>query len=160
MNRPLVKPHAGRAPAVPPATVKLWLDQGHDDEGRRVLMLDTRNTYEVDVGTFKGAIDWRISKFSEFPPLVERHASELAPFRVVSFCTGGIRCEKAAIVLQEAGVQHAVQLEGGILKYLELEGQPHWHGECFVFDERAAVDAELQPTIDGAASGLEVSAGS
>jgi UPF0176 protein len=113
-------------------------------------MLDTRNTYEVDVGTFEEAIDWRIAKFSEFPSLVERHASELAPYRVVSFCTGGIRCEKAAIVLQEAGVKHAVQLEGGILKYLELEGRPHWKGECFVFDERAALDAELQPAIDDA----------
>jgi UPF0176 protein len=151
MNRPLIKPHAGRAPAVAPATVRQWLDQGHDDEGRRVLMLDTRNTFEIDVGTFDGAIDWRISKFSEFPPLAERYAGELAPYRVVSFCTGGIRCEKAAIVLQEAGVPHAVQLDGGILKYLELEGKPHWKGECFVFDERAALDAELQAAIDVAA---------
>jgi UPF0176 protein len=150
MMRPLIKPHLGRAPAISPATLKQWLDRGHDDEGRQLLLLDTRNDFEVEVGTFEGALDWNLSKFSDFPPLAQLHANELAPHRVVSFCTGGIRCEKAAIVLREAGVPHAVQLEGGILKYLELEGRPYWRGECFVFDERAALDDKLAPTRDGA----------
>ena len=143
MNHPTIRPAEGRAPAVPAATVKRWLDQGHDDEGRRVVTLDTRNDFEVDQGTFDNAIDWRISKFSEFPQAVLAHKAELAGKTVVSFCTGGIRCEKAAIFMREAGLDHVYQLEGGILKYFEETGGAHYHGNCFVFDERRGVDADL-----------------
>ena len=143
MNHPTIRPAEGRAPAVPAATVKRWLDQGHDDEGRPVVTLDTRNDFEVDQGTFDNAIDWRISKFSEFPQAVLDHRAELAGKTVVSFCTGGIRCEKAAIFMQEAGLDHVYQLEGGILKYFEETGGAHYHGNCFVFDERRGVDADL-----------------
>ena len=143
MNYPTIRPAEGRAPAVAPATVKRWLDQGHDDEGRPVVTLDTRNDFEVDAGTFEGAIDWRITKFTEFPAALQAHKAELQDKTVVSFCTGGIRCEKAAILMQEMGLDHVVQLEGGILKYFEETDGSHYRGSCFVFDERRAVDADL-----------------
>lgn len=143
MNHPTIRPHAGRAPAVDARTLARWLGQGHDDEGRPVVTLDTRNAFEVDYGSFDGAIDWRLAKFSEFPDAVLQHKQELQGKTVVSFCTGGIRCEKAAIFMQEAGLDHAYQLEGGILKYFEETGGPHYHGTCFVFDEREALDPGL-----------------
>jgi UPF0176 protein len=143
MNHPTIRPSAGRAPAVAPLTVKRWLDQGHDDEGRPVVTLDTRNDVEVDCGTFEGAIDWRISKFTEFPQALLDHKGELQGKTVVSFCTGGIRCEKAAILMQETGLEHVYQLEGGILKYFEEAGGAHYKGGCFVFDERESLGADL-----------------
>ncbi len=143
MNHPTIRPASGRAPAVAPETVKRWLDAGVDDEGRPVVTLDTRNAFEVDQGTFEGAIDWRIDKFTEFPQAFLAHQTELAGKTVVSFCTGGIRCEKAAILMQEAGLTHVFQLEGGILKYFEETDGAHYQGGCFVFDERRALDADL-----------------
>ena len=143
MNHPTIRPAEGRAPAVDALTAKRWLDQGHDDEGRPVVTLDTRNTYEVDEGTFAGAIDWRLNKFTEFPDAVQAHKAELADKTVISFCTGGIRCEKAAIYMREAGLPHVYQLEGGILKYFEETGGAHYQGGCFVFDERRALTADL-----------------
>ena len=152
MNHPAIQPGAGRAPAVDAATLKRWLDRGSDDDGRPVAMLDTRNTYEVDAGTFRQAIDWRLAKFTEFPQAVQDHSAELAGKTIVSFCTGGIRCEKAAIYLREAGVQHVYQLDGGILNYFEACGQAHFDGECFVFDDRRGVDSALKPRVDVGAS--------
>ena len=148
MNHPAIRPLAGRAPAVDAATLKRWLASGHDDQGRPVVTLDTRNAFEVDVGTFNNAIDWRIDKFSEFPQAVIDHREELAGKTIVSFCTGGIRCEKAAIYLQEAGVKNVYQLDGGILKYFEECGHAHFDDECFVFDDRRAVDAALKPSVN------------
>jgi UPF0176 protein len=145
MNQPTVRPVARRAPAVDAATLARWLDQGHCDEGRPLRLLDTRNGFEVDAGAFDGAIDWRLSKFSDFPAALQAHRDELQGATVVSYCTGGIRCEKAALWMAEAGVPHVLQLDGGILKYFEATGHaPHWHGECFVFDQREALDASLQ----------------
>jgi UPF0176 protein len=146
MNHPTIRPQDGRAPAVSAATLRRWLDAGVDDAGREVVILDTRNAFEVDRGTFERAIDWRIDKFSEFPQAVIEHRAELQDKTVVSFCTGGIRCEKAAIFMREQGLPHVYQLEGGILKYLEETDARHWQGECFVFDERRGVDAGLAPT--------------
>ena len=144
MNHPAIQPAQGRAPAVPPATVKRWLDQGFDDNGRPVVTLDTRNDFEVDEGSFDGAIDWRITKFTEFPDALRSHLNDLKDKTVVSFCTGGIRCEKAAILMREEGLEHVYQLEGGILKYFEETDGSHYHGGCFVFDERRALGADLQ----------------
>jgi len=144
MNHPTIRPAEGRAPAVAPLTVKRWLDQGHDDEGRPVVTLDTRNDVEIDCGTFENAIDWRITKFTEFPQALLDHKADLQGKTVVSFCTGGIRCEKAAIFMREAGLDHVYQLEGGILKYFEEAGGAHYKGGCFVFDEREAVGVDLE----------------
>jgi UPF0176 protein len=145
MNHPAVQPAQGRAPAIDAPTVRRWLDQGHDDEGRPVVTLDTRNAFEVDHGTFDGALDWRLRRFSDFPDALRAHRDELEGRTVVSFCTGGIRCEKAAILMREAGLDHVWQLDGGILKYFEQAGGAHFHGHCFVFDERELLDAELAP---------------
>ncbi len=145
MNHPAIQPARGRAPAIDAATARRWLDQGHDDEGRPVVTLDTRNAFEVDHGTFVGAIDWRLGKFSDFPAALRAHQGELAGKTVVSFCTGGIRCEKAAIYMREAGLEHVWQLDGGILKYFEETGGAHFRGDCFVFDEREALDPSLAP---------------
>jgi len=122
MRLPTVRPEGGRAPAVDPLTLQRWLAQGHDDAGRELLLLDTRNQYETAVGAFDD--DGKT---------------------VVSYCTGGIRCEKAALHMQDLGMSHVYQLDGGILKYLEQTDGTHWHGDCFVFDERGAVDPALAP---------------
>jgi UPF0176 protein len=145
MNHPAIQPSHGRAPAIDALTVKRWLDQGHDDEGRAVVALDTRNAFEVDHGSFEGAIDWRLARFSDFPRALEAHKAELEGKTVVSFCTGGIRCEKAAIYMREAGLDHVWQLEGGILKYFEETAGAHFRGDCFVFDEREALEPSLRP---------------
>jgi UPF0176 protein len=132
---------------VTPDTLKRWLDQGHDDHGREVVMLDTRNAFEVDAGAFEHALDWRLQKFSDFPAALAAHAPSLRNKTVVSYCTGGIRCEKAALEMQQQGLQHVWQLEGGILRYFEhTQGAPHWRGRCFVFDERSLLDPELAPS--------------
>ena len=145
MNHPAIQPQTGRAPAVAATTLKRWLDDGHDDQGRPVVTLDTRNAFEVDEGSFVGALDWRIDKFSEFPAAASQHLDHLRGKTVVSFCTGGIRCEKAAIYLREQGMSQVYQLEGGILKYFEEVGSAHYSGNCFVFDERRGVNPELMP---------------
>jgi UPF0176 protein len=147
MKHPLIRPEAGRAPSVAAATLKQWLDRGMDDAGRPVVMLDTRNDYEVEAGTFENAVDYDIGIFSEFPPLLARHRADYAGKTVVSFCTGGIRCEKAAIHMKEIGIEHVYQLEGGILKYFEEVGGAHYRGDCFVFDERETLSADLQPAV-------------
>ena len=146
MKNPLIKPEDGRAPAVDAQTLKRWLDQGHDDKGQPVVMMDTRNAFEVDVGTFNTTIDYRIAKFSEFPDVVAKHKDDLEGKTVVTFCTGGIRCEKAAIHMQNVGYKNVYQLEGGILKYFEEVGGAHYTGDCFVFDYRTALNPKLEAT--------------
>lgn len=145
MHSPTIRPEAGRAAAVDARTLKRWLDHGRDDNGRPVVMLDTRNAFEVDVGTFSNALDYRIDKFSEFPQVVADHREDFEGKTVVSFCTGGIRCEKAAIHMQNVGIDHVYQLEGGILKYFEEVGGDHYDGDCFVFDHRTALNPRLEP---------------
>jgi len=146
MKNPVIKPELGRAPAVTAQDLKRWLDQGHDDEGKPVVMVDTRNAFEVDVGSFDNTLDYRINKFSDFPEVIAQHKDELNDKTIVTFCTGGIRCEKAAIHMQNIGYEHVYQLEGGILKYFEEVGGAHYQGDCFVFDHRTALNPQLEET--------------
>ncbi|MEG0921091.1 MAG: sulfurtransferase [Comamonas sp.] len=146
MDHPTIRPASGRAPSVKPVDLHRWLAQGHDDTGRPVVILDTRNDYEVEEGAFVGAIDWRIQKFTEFPARLREHKADLAGKTVVSYCTGGIRCEKAAILMHEEGVEHVYQLEGGILKYFEETDGAGYQGSCYVFDGRRAVNDALHKT--------------
>jgi len=145
MNHPTIQPENARAPSVSARQLQAWLQAGKDDEGREVVTLDTRNDYEVLDGRFKDAIEYNIGHFGEFPEKAKQNIASLQNKTVVSYCTGGIRCEKAAIYLRELGLEHVYQLEGGILKYFEEVGSDHYEGNCFVFDDRRAVTANLQP---------------
>jgi UPF0176 protein len=111
-----------------------------------VILIDTRNDYEVDIGTFKGAIDPKTTTFREFPEYVAKHFDKTKHKKVAMFCTGGIRCEKASSYMMELGFEEVFHLQGGILKYLETvpEAQSTWQGECFVFDQRVAVKHNLE----------------
>ena len=140
-----VDPFGAPAPAVPPSTLKRWLDRGRDDDGRPVVLLDTRNREEVAHGTFAGAITLPIDDFVALPEAVGAVHDRLAGATVVSFCTGGIRCEKAAPWLRAHGFGDVRQLEGGILGWFEAIGAAHWQGACFVFDERIALAPDLRP---------------
>lgn len=136
-----INPARHTSPKLPARELKRWLD-----EGRPVTLLDTRNTYEVKLGTFAGAVTLPIRHFRKFPDAVRSLPEDLKSIPVVSFCTGGIRCEKAAPFLESAGFREVYQLEGGILKYFEEVGGAHWEGECFVFDKRVGVDPALRET--------------
>ena len=143
MNQPSIAPQAGRAATVDAPTLARWLQSGRDDAGREVVLLDTRNGFEVDHGRFKGAIDWRLRSFSDFPRAFHERRAELEGKTVVSYCTGGIRCEKAALWMRHAGIANVMQLDGGILRYFEAQGSAHFEGQCFVFDERICLDDSL-----------------
>ncbi len=147
MNMPSIVPDfgaaEGRAPAVDAQTLARWLANGRDDEGREVVTLDTRNAFEVDYGKFEGATDWHIDKFSDFPAALAAHRSELEGKTVVSYCTGGIRCEKAALHMRALGMDHVYQLDGGIIKYFQETQGAHYQGSCFVFDGREALGPDL-----------------
>jgi UPF0176 protein len=145
MRMPAIRPEGARAPSVAPRTLQRWLAQGRDDDGREIVLLDTRNDYETDVGLFESAVDYRLSSFTEFPEALAADRARFENKTVVSYCTGGIRCEKAALHMQDIGIDNVYQLEGGILKYFEETDGAHWRGDCFVFDERGAVDKTLAP---------------
>jgi UPF0176 protein len=138
-----------RAPAVSPTTLARWIGQGADDSGRRLVLLDTRNREETAHGSFVGAMTLPIDNFTDLPEALTPHRSALADATVVSFCTGGIRCEKAALWLRGDGMDNVLQLDGGILGYFEHVGGAGYDGRCFVFDERVALDPQLQPLVDG-----------
>jgi len=138
-------PLTERAPAVAPAVLARWIARGCDDEGRRLVLLDTRNRQEVDHGSFADAMTLPIDKFTDLPEAIAPHREALADATVVSFCTGGVRCEKAALWMRAEGMRNVLQLDGGILNYFEQVGGYGYDGCCFVFDERIALDAQLQP---------------
>jgi RluA family pseudouridine synthase len=133
-----VRPADYTSPKISPRELKRWLD-----EEKPVTLLDTRNDYEVKLGTFKGAIDPRIRTFRGFPEAVRKLPDELKDQPVVMFCTGGIRCEKAGPFMEMEGFKNIHQLDGGILKYFEECGGDHYEGDCFVFDQRVGVDPAL-----------------
>lgn len=141
-------PLAGRAPVVGPEALARWIEQGQDDAGRRLVLLDTRNREEVGYGTFTGALTLPIDNFTDLPDALTPHRTALADAVVVSFCTGGIRCEKAALWMQSEGMDNVLQLDGGILGYFERVGGYGYDGHCFVFDERVALDPQLKPLVE------------
>ena len=150
-RRDAASPLQRRAPAVAPEVLARWIQQGHDDHGRRLVLLDTRNREEVGHGTFEGALTLPIDNFVDLPEALDPHRDALADATVVSFCTGGIRCEKAALWMHDAGMDNVLQLEGGILGYFERVGGRGYSGGCFVFDDRIALDPALQPLAGGEA---------
>ena len=145
MKVPDIRPEAHRAATVSPAKLKAWLDRGQDDAGREVVMVDTRNAFEVDAGSFVHALDFGIERFSQYPQRIAAHQDDFAGKTVVTFCTGGIRCEKAVLYMNSLGMRNVYQLDGGILKYFEEVGGAHWAGHCTVFDDRHALDPGLAP---------------
>lgn len=131
-------PLTKRAPSISPEQLKQWLDEHRD-----INLFDTRNDYEVQVGTFTGAINLQVDHFSHLPAAlnkIDKHKP------TVMFCTGGIRCEKAALHMLNEGFSDVYQLDGGILNYFAKVGGAHYQGDCFVFDERIAVDPNLLPS--------------
>lgn len=135
-----VVPHEKTAPHLDAKDLEAWYKNNKD-----MLVLDTRNTYEVKLGTFENAKDLNIESFRDFPKALQQlEAYKDKP--IVTFCTGGIRCEKAAELMLQKGFKEVYQLNGGILKYFEEVGADHYDGECFVFDKRVAVNADLEET--------------
>ncbi len=136
-----IAPQERTSPKLSARELKAWLD-----EGRPVRLLDIRNDYEVELGTFENALPIGVDNFRDLPGAVEKLPGALKEQPVVIFCTGGIRCEKAGPFMEREGFQQVFQLDGGILKYFEECGDDHYSGECFVFDRRVAVDASLSET--------------
>ena len=140
MGQPVVDPTLTVGTYVEPSD---WNDLIERDD---VVVIDTRNDYEVEIGTFKGAVDPKTASFGEFPDWWARHHNEYAGKKVAMFCTGGIRCEKSTSYLKSQGVEDVFHLKGGILKYLEEvpEDESTWDGQCFVFDSRVSVGHGLE----------------
>ena len=111
-----------------------------------VIVLDTRNEYETRVGLFENAVDLQLDTFRDFPDAIEQLPEEYKKKQIVMYCTGGIRCEKASAVMLKAGFSDVKQLEGGVLDYFKETGGKYWNGDCFVFDERVALDTALNET--------------
>lgn len=134
-----IDPRQRTSAKLPAQTLKQWLD-----EGRPVNLLDVRNGYEIEVGTFKNATAIGVDHFRDFPAAIDQLPGEFREHPTVMFCTGGIRCEKAGPLMERAGFSNVFQLDGGILKYFEECGGAHYDGDCFVFDKRVALDPNLQ----------------
>lgn len=148
MGRPDVKPSELTGKRLTAQEFKKWLDEKRD-----MIVVDTRNDYEIDLGTFENAVDFRIKYFRDFGDHLKKAAPELNQKPVVMFCTGGIRCEKATALAMKEGITDVYQLEGGILKYFEEVGGDHYKGDCFVFDNRVSVDPKLRETGKGYETG-------
>ena len=136
-----IRPSEFTGPNIKPAQFQEILDKEEE-----VIVLDTRNDYEVRVGTFKNAINLNIPSFRDFPEAVSKLPEDYKKKPIVMFCTGGIRCEKASAVMLKSGFENVKQLEGGILDYFKDTDASHWDGDCFVFDDRVAVDKGLNET--------------
>ena len=141
LGRKDINPRKLTGQRISPQDLKNLLDNKED-----VLVLDTRNEYETRVGKFKNAIDLNLDTFRDFPKAIESLPEEFKDKQIVMYCTGGIRCEKASAVMMKAGYADVKQLEGGVLDYFKETGGAYWEGDCFVFDERVALDTELNET--------------
>lgn len=137
-RQPEVHAEIERAPDISPEEFKKWLDENRD-----ITILDTRNDYEVRFGTFKNALNLHLQNFCELPDAV-KDVDKNKP--LVMFCTGGVRCEKAGLYMRDHGFTDVYQLDGGILNYFAKVGGAHYEGECFIFDDRISVDAQLKET--------------
>ena len=147
LRQPGIRPQENRAPRVSPSKLKTWLDQGHDDEGYPIVLLDTRNDFEIALGTFSQAQNPGLKSFGELPEKmasITQNHQDWQDKTIVSFCTGGIRCEKAAPYLITQGYRRVWQLDGGILGYFAKVGNAHYTGDCFVFDRRVALTPKLE----------------
>ena len=111
-----------------------------------VVLLDTRNEYEVRLGTFEQAIDLNLDSFRDFPKKVDILKNELESKEIVMFCTGGVRCEKASALMLKNGFKNVKQIDGGVINYFKETGGAYWRGDCFVFDDRVALDKNLKET--------------
>jgi UPF0176 protein len=142
LGMPHIDPTRATGARMAPAELKAWLDEQRD-----FVLLDTRNDYEVDYGTFDNAVSFGLKNFRDFPEQLRALPEETKDKPLVMFCTGGIRCEKASAVAMEMGFREVYQLEGGILKYFEEVGGDHYQGQCFVFDRRIAVDTDMSEIL-------------
>ena len=141
LGRKDINPREMTGEKISPEALKNLLDTKEE-----VLVLDTRNEYETRVGKFENAIDLNLDTFRDFPKAIESLPEEYKDKQIVMYCTGGIRCEKASAVMMKAGFADVKQLEGGVLDYFKETGGAYWEGDCFVFDERVALDTELNET--------------
>ena len=141
LGRKDINPREMTGEKISPEALKNLLDRKEE-----VLVLDTRNEYETRVGKFENAIDLNLDTFRDFPKAIESLPEEYKDKQIVMYCTGGIRCEKASAVMMKAGFADVKQLEGGVLDYFKETGGAYWEGDCFVFDERVALDTELNET--------------
>ena len=141
LGRKDINPRELTGERISPQDLKNLLDNKED-----VLVLDTRNEYETRVGKFENAIDLNLDTFRDFPEAIESLPEEYKDKQIVMYCTGGIRCEKASAVMMKAGFADVKQLEGGVLDYFKETGGAYWEGDCFVFDERVALDTDLNET--------------
>jgi len=140
LGKPSIKPEGTEKNYLTPKEWNTLMDR------EDVVILDTRNTYETAIGKFKNALDPGMERFSEFPDFVEK-CDIPKDKKVLMYCTGGIRCEKASLEMKRQGYEHVYQLQGGILGYFAESPVKHFEGECFVFDHRVAVDHTLEPSV-------------
>ena len=141
LGRDDVNPRELTGDYVTPAELYAMYENNED-----VIVLDTRNEYETRVGLFENAVDLQLDTFRDFPNAIEQLPEEYKDKQIVMYCTGGIRCEKASAVMLKAGFSDVKQLEGGVLNYFKETGGKYWKGDCFVFDERVALDTDLSET--------------
>lgn len=136
-----INPYEFTGEKIKPVELNKKLDAGED-----VILLDTRNEYEVRLGTFENAIDLNLDSFRDFPTKINGLREQIGDKEIVMFCTGGVRCEKASALMLKSGFKNVKQIDGGVINYFKETGGAHWKGDCFVFDDRVALDKELNET--------------
>ena len=136
-----INPYEFTGEKIKPFELNKKLDAGED-----VILLDTRNEYEVRLGTFENAIDLNLDSFRDFPTKINDLREQIGDKEIVMFCTGGVRCEKASALMLKSGFKNVKQIDGGVINYFKETGGAHWKGDCFVFDDRVALDKELNET--------------
>jgi UPF0176 protein len=136
-----INPYEFTGEKIKPFELNKKLDAGED-----VILLDTRNEYEVRLGSFENAIDLDLDRFRDFPTKINGLREQIGDKEIVIFCTGGVRCEKASALMLKSGFKNVKQIDGGVINYFKETGGAHWKGDCFVFDDRVALDKGLNET--------------